>query len=247
MRIAAISDVHGNLPALEAVLADVATNGADVIVNLGDIASGPLWPRETLDRLMPLALPTIAGNHERQVLAGTDLGASDAFAAGQITDAQRAWLAALPPTRWLADDVLLVHGTPTSDLRYWLETLDPGAPTVRAATAEEVAERGAGFDLTRATLVLCGHTHVPRVVQLDARTLVVNPGSVGLAAYHATVPAPHVVEVGSPHARYALIERAGTSWQVSQCAVAYNHDVSADRADTGGRPKWARALRTGRI
>ena len=68
MRIAAISDIHGNLGALEAVLTGVADLGVDLIVNLGDICSGPLQPRETLELLRGLAVPTIAGNHERQLL-----------------------------------------------------------------------------------------------------------------------------------------------------------------------------------
>jgi predicted phosphodiesterase len=62
MRLAALSDIHGNLPALEAVLADIGRRGVERIVNLGDIVSGPLWPRETAARLLPLALPTVRGN-----------------------------------------------------------------------------------------------------------------------------------------------------------------------------------------
>jgi predicted phosphodiesterase len=253
MRIAAVSDIHGNLPALEAVLADIARLGADVTVNLGDIASGPLWPRETIDRLAALALPTIAGNHERQVLTDPPerMSASDAFAAAAITDEQRAWMRALPATRWLAADVLLCHGTPTSDADAWLETVVPGPlPAIRPALASEIAARaaGAGDDLGDATLVLCGHSHVPRIVQLDERVLVVNPGSVGLPAYEGHTPHPHVVETGSPHARYALIERgAGGGWHVSQRAVTYDWHASAARAAAGDRPEWALALRTGRV
>ena len=66
MKLAVISDIHGNLPALDAVLADIAAHRVEQIVNLGDILSGPLWAADTADRLMALALPTIAGNHERQ-------------------------------------------------------------------------------------------------------------------------------------------------------------------------------------
>src|SRR5687768_405917 len=110
MRLAALSDIHGNLPALEAVLADIGRRGVDRIVNLGDIVSGPLWPRETAARLMPLALPTVRGNHERQLrdLPPAAMGASDAYAHAQLTPAQRHWLDSLPPTLSLPQ-ALLCH------------------------------------------------------------------------------------------------------------------------------------------
>ena len=69
MKIAIISDIHGNLLALQAVLADIARQGVDQTVNLGDILSGPLQPAETADLLMAQKFPTIKGNHERQLLA----------------------------------------------------------------------------------------------------------------------------------------------------------------------------------
>jgi len=114
MKIAALSDIHGNLFALDAVLADIERRGADLIVNLGDILSGPLLPRETADRLMALQLPTLRGNHERQVLSmdPADMGASDRYAFDTITEAQRDWIAALPPVLCLAQDVFLCHATP---------------------------------------------------------------------------------------------------------------------------------------
>ena len=64
-RYAILSDIHGNLPALEAVVADAEAQGCDIFVNLGDTLSGPLWPRETAEYLMARDWPTIAGNHER--------------------------------------------------------------------------------------------------------------------------------------------------------------------------------------
>ena len=114
MRIAAISDIHGNLAALDAVLADIGRRGVDRIVNLGDILSGPLDPAATADRLIALDLPTIRGNHERQLLTldRAAMGASDAHAAPLLTDAHRAWLTSLPATMRLAPDILLCHGTP---------------------------------------------------------------------------------------------------------------------------------------
>ena len=72
MKLAVISDIHGNLLALRAVLADIARQGVDQTVNLGDILSGPLQPAETADLLMTCNFPTIRGNHERQLLALLD-------------------------------------------------------------------------------------------------------------------------------------------------------------------------------
>jgi predicted phosphodiesterase len=99
MRFAAIADIHGNLPALEAVLADIARRGADFAVNLGDLVSGPLWPAETAGRLMGLGLPTIRGNCDRQIATfePQQMGLSDAYARQELRPDHLAWLACLPP------------------------------------------------------------------------------------------------------------------------------------------------------
>jgi predicted phosphodiesterase len=257
MRLAIISDIHGNLPALEAVAAEMAAVAPDLVVDLGDIASGPLWPRETVQWLMareaaaPARWITIAGNHERQVLAPDigAMGASDAFAARALGPAERAWLAALPATRQLAPDVLLCHGTPASDLVYFMETVVPGFGVeggrgLRAATADELRERAAGA--LGNSLILCGHTHVARTMAVDGGPLVVNPGSVGLQAYDDDHPLPHVVEAGSPHARWALLERgADGAWHVQLRSTPYDWRAAAARAEANGRVDWADALATG--
>ena len=125
MKIAAFSDIHGNLAALDAVLDDAYRQGADVVVNLGDIFSGALYPCETADRLKPLGLPTVRGNHERQLLSSdlSRMGLSDCFALRSLRDDQLAWIRDLPTTLKLIEDVLLVHGTPESDLSYFLDTV----------------------------------------------------------------------------------------------------------------------------
>src|ERR1700674_1905503 len=98
MRLAVIADIHGNVLALEAVLADIGRRGADRIVNLGDCVSGPLWPRETMDLLDTLGLPTVRGNHDRWVAETPRerMYASDAIAHDRLTQAQCRALGTLP-------------------------------------------------------------------------------------------------------------------------------------------------------
>ena len=241
-RIALISDVHGNVAALEAVLADVDARGVTAVVNLGDHVSGPLWPRETATLLMARGWPSIRGNHDRMVTDDPPAahGPSDAFAAAAIDDAQRAWLAALPSTLDLPDHGLfLCHGIPADDRLYLLES--PVDGRLVAARPDQIATR---LGDVRASIVACGHSHIPRVVHHGA-TLVVNPGSVGLPAYEHTGTHAHVSEVGSPLARYALLERHADGPRVVSIALPYDADAAATRAQANGRPDWAHALRTG--
>ncbi len=261
MRIAAVSDIHGNLPALEAVLADIDCEDVDLIVNLGDLVSGPLWPLETARRLMALDWPTIRGNHERQLLSVPveQQGDSDAQASHALGDAEHGWLAALPNTLRLAGDVQCCHGTPSSDLQYLLETVVEGfdaararrgeaaAHGLRAATVIEVTAR-IGAPLDAASVLLCGHSHVPRILPLPSGAIVVNPGSVGLPAYDDAHPLPHWVENEGPQARWALLERgAGGHWTARLRATHYDHAHAARRAEAHHRGDWADALRTGRV
>jgi predicted phosphodiesterase len=250
MRWAVLSDIHGNLPALEAVIAEFTAEGITQVVQLGDALSGPLWPAETADRLIALGWPAIAGNHERQVLTipRERQGASDAFAAERLNDAQREWLRSLPPTCWLSPEIFCCHGTPGSDLVYFLETVIPGCDVdgsngIRPATAAELRER---LGDARAPVVLCGHTHVPRIATVEG-CLAVNPGSVGLQAFDDDHGHPHRVENGSPLARWAVIERGPRGWGASLRATPYDHEPVAQQAQRNGRGDWADALRSGRV
>ena len=239
-----LSDIHGNIAALEAVLADAGRRGVDQFVNLGDICSGPLFPVETADRLIALSLPTIRGNHERQVLtqAAERMGPSDRHAATKLRKDQLQWLAMLPPRLRLSAEILMVHGTPESDLSYFLETVTRDG--VRRATMAEVHERAS---VEEAAIILCGHTHIARAVALEDGRRIINPGSVGLPAYYDDFPFPHVIETGSPHARYAILTKEGSSWQPELIEVEYDWEEAAKTAQANDRPDWAHALRTGRM
>lgn len=244
MRLALVSDIHGNLPALEAVAADIRRQGVDQVLCLGDNLSGPLLPRETAQWLMASGWPVLAGNHERQVLEWTPEagGASDGFARAALGTAELDWLRSLRPVWPWAPDVLLCHGTPRRDDEHFLET--PQAGALRLASVAELTERLSGH--TEA-LVACGHSHLPRLVRTAAGQLLINPGSVGLQAYVDDEPERYVVERGTPDAAYAIVECRHGRWQGSHHAVPYDAAPMADLAQRHGRPEWAQALRTGRV
>ncbi|MGQ0711713.1 MAG: metallophosphoesterase family protein [Rhodoferax sp.] len=243
-RLAVLSDIHGNLPALQAVVADLRSRGITQVVNLGDSLSGPLWPLETAHYLMQQDWLHLAGNHERQLLRTPPerMGPSDAYAHRQLDARSLDWLRTQPSTHWWADDVLLCHGTPLHDHHYWLEDVTAGQ--VHPASATTVAER---LGPVQASLVACGHTHVPRWVCTTGGTRVLNPGSVGLPAYDDAHPEPHGVQTGAPDARYAIVERSAAGWMAQLCCVPYDHEAAAQRAQANGREDWARALRTGYV
>ena len=111
-----------------------------------------------------------------------------------------------------------------------------------AATAAEIEARLGGVD---ADLVVCGHTHVPRSVRAARGQLIVNPGSVGQPAYADDHPYPHVVESGSPDARYAIVEYIDGQWRSSHFAIPYKHAEMAALAKSRGRLDWEGALLTG--
>ncbi|HYD83252.1 MAG TPA: metallophosphoesterase family protein, partial [Opitutus sp.] len=205
-RFAVIADVHGNAIALEAVLADVARRGTRMIVNLGDNANGPLEPARCVELLRSRVTVNVRGNGDRGVADAETSLRSAKFARERLDQAAIAWLGELPRVHE-GDGWTAFHAAPENDEEYLLEEVSAGGVTLREAAA--VAERLRGV---RGELLLCGHTHVPRAVRLGDARLVVNPGSVGLPGYSVANPFPHKMENGSPHARYAIVERGAAGW-----------------------------------
>jgi diadenosine tetraphosphatase ApaH/serine/threonine PP2A family protein phosphatase len=152
-----------------------------------------------------------------------------------------AWLADMPPTMVYRDDVFLCHGTPRSDTTYWLDRVTDGA-IIEASPIEDVEAEATGI---AGSLILCGHTHIPRVVRLRDGRLVVNPGSVGCPGYDGHAPVFHKVQAGTPDACYAILERARRGWSVTFRYVPYDHLAMAEMARRNGLPVWASALATG--
>jgi predicted phosphodiesterase len=245
MRLAVISDIHGNLAALEAVLADIRERGVDSTVNLGDCVTSPLWPKETFEALQPLALPTVRGNHDRWIEEFPDekLSPAGRFARDALSPEQRRALHGLPSRIDLGEGILACHGTPDDDTTCLLEeALDDG----RFVPARRDVLRTRLGNAATARVVLCGHSHRQAVVHGPGECLILNPGSVGCPVF-ADLPFAAGLEHRSPHARYALLTRRGKSFQVEMLALEYDWEAAAARALANGRPEWAQALSTGRV
>ena len=240
---AVLSDIHANLWALEAVLADLASRGLSRIINLGDTLYGPLEPQATAECLMQLPVISIQGNQDRLLLEQPipPISHTLAYVLQQLAPRSLAWLAAQPATYVLADDLFLCHGAPRSDQAYLLESMSPAGGFLQEPAAIQAQLAG-----VPQPILLCGHSHIPRIVQLPSGQLVINPGSVGLPAYSDDLPVAHKMENGSPHARYAVLTNTAAGWTVDQVAVPYDCSKAAARARHLGQDEWAKWLETGR-
>jgi predicted phosphodiesterase len=161
--LAALYDVHGNLPALEAVLDEVDRLEPDVLLFGGDVAAGP-FPHETIELLRGLDARFVMGNADRTLIDGR-LGSMFDWATTQVTEEHKDFLRGFEPTMAI-DDVLYCHSTPASD-EEWITILTPD--DVSAQILGEV-----GYP----TLVQ-GHTHT-QFDRMIGSTRVVNAGSVGM-------------------------------------------------------------------
>ena len=219
MKVAALYDVHGNLPALEAVMADQRSADADVIVSGGDLVMGPL-PAECLDLLEADGrVRFLSGNGDREACEleqDGDLGEAAGWCSERLGPERLARVERWSSTVALEvpdlGGVLFCHGTPTSD-----------ASILTAATPEEDVARELGD--VHADVVLCGHTHV----QYDrrvGRTRVVNAGSVGM---------PYE---GSPDARWALLGADG----IELLSTPYDAVVALDALSRTGFPLFRQWL-----
>jgi putative phosphoesterase len=213
VRVAALYDVHGNLPALTAVLAEVDTLGVDAIVVGGDVASGPM-PAETLDALRARGARFVRGNAER---------VPDEWDAAHLYPDELRWLEELPVTVSL-DGVLYCHATPIED-----------TPLTTVFTPDEVLlERFAGFE---ESTVVIGHTHH----QFDrpvGGVRVVNAGSVGMPYEDRVEAFWTLVTDGEPSFRSTPfdVERAAaeirvSGWPGAGAFVAENLLVAPSRAE----------------
>lgn len=223
MKIAALYDIHGNLPALNAVLNELEEVKPDLIVVGGDIVSGPM-PKQTMERLFALADPVrcIRGNGDREVVMAFDGQPLPAalsekgrqktqWVAQQLTPSQRDFLCELPATATLhvegLGDVLFCHATPYSDE----EIFTPITPQERIVTI---------FAGIQEKMVVCGHTHMQ--FERQAGSLhIVNAGSIGMPF------------ADQPGAYWLLISPAGYEFR----RTAYDLETAAKEIRASGDPQ----------
>ncbi|CAM4173274.1 phosphodiesterase [Bacillus wiedmannii] len=242
MKIAIISDVHGNSHALKSVLEDIERRKVEMIINLGDSVYGPLDPLGTIEILMNNEMIHIKGNCDRMLWEPIqEQSATLTFVRNQLTENHIDWLKQ-HPFQFIVDDILFCHGKLTSDEVYLLEEMDENGAVLKSE--KNIMDQLKNIEQK---IIVCGHTHIPRVVYLANGKIIINPGSIGLPAYKDELPIVHKMESGTPHAKYVVIEKVLGEWVIEQISVPYNWEEAAELAVQQERHDWAQALKTGKI
>ena len=186
----------------------------------------------------------ILGNHDRNFINQNpnEQGLSDSYAFHSLNKNEKKWLTSLPSNLEILNGLFLFHGTPSNDEIYLLETIENGR--ARLATQSEIMKRLGELKLKD---MLCGHSHIPRIVELPRSRTIVNPGSVGLPAYDDEISEYHIMETGSPHARYAILEYQNNILSVEMISVSYDHQSAVKQALKDKRLDWAQGLQSGYV
>jgi predicted phosphodiesterase len=234
--LAVLSDIHGNLPALEAVLAELEREEVDQLLCLGDVALGP-QPAETVARVRALGCPVIRGNWDAWTLDGFPPAEGDPWRkfieqgewwAQKLSVDDLGFLRTFVPRAELRLDgvaALGFHGSPLSDNEMILAT----------TPHDELLRLFAGFEHP---LMLGGHTHV-QLVRVVEGTLFVNPGSVGLP--FRGLPLGELQPI-SPWAEYALVRVDGERLSVDLRRAPYDVEGMLEDTIASGAPHaewWA--------
>jgi predicted phosphodiesterase len=242
---AILSDIHGNSRALKAVLEDMQLRGVHNIINLGDHVFGALEPEGTAELLRQHDMICIYGNKDRDILESLDKLSPDSTMEKVIADLSSdtiSWLRQLPPIAIIDDLFFACHGTPESDSEYLLEEVNEYG--VFVYDDEVLVHKTANI---RERIILCGHSHVNRVIYLSNGKIILNPGSVGLPAYLGNGKHRFAMESMTPHAKYAIVQSDGIDISIEQVHCPYDWKAASETAKNNGRDDWASWLLKGRM
>lgn len=247
---AIISDIHGNLRALLAVLKDIKSREIETIINLGDHFYGALEPEGVAEVLRENPMICISGNTDRAILESIERDGKKSHkpemerVKNELCEESVAWLKTLPDTTTVDKLLYVCHGTPESDNEYLLEKVT--ANGVFVYNDEDLIEKVKDIN---ERIILCGHSHVNRAVYLSNDKIILNPGSVGLPAYLGSEKYEYrfAMESMMPHAKYAVVRTDGKKISIDQINVAYDWHAAADAARSNGNENWAQFLLSGRI
>jgi len=244
MKVAILSDIHSNYYALKKVIKDAKSKGVTQFINLGDILYGPIKPKKTYELLIKENFIHICGNQDRQIFDATKAEIKSnptmQFILKDLGKKPLKWMKSLPTTYIYDKDIFLCHGTPTDDLIYLLEDVSSGTNVLRKE--KEIQKLLLN---NKYPIILCGHSHTPRLIELKSGQLIINPGSVGLQAYSDDIP-PHKIQNFNSYASYSILEKQNDEYNVEFIRVDYNKNKAIKLALKNNRFDWAYALKTGK-
>ncbi|HLP62504.1 MAG TPA: metallophosphoesterase family protein [Candidatus Deferrimicrobium sp.] len=243
-KLAVISDVHGNLLALEAVLEDIYKKNIQAVINLGDSIYGPLWPEETALLLRKHNIIHVLGNEDEIIFTQPLKNPTCEYVWDSISNETLEWLKAIPRLYRLENRFIAFHGTAGSNQRYLIERVTgiKGNEIIIKTDKEFKAE----LESIPENLILCGHSHMPNIIRLAGGKLIVNPGSVGLQAYDDDMPSFHRMQNYTPYTRYLILEANGTDYNYEMRILNYDYQTAAKLAKKNNREDWTYWLLTGR-
>jgi predicted phosphodiesterase len=242
---AIISDIHGNSLAFASVLKDIRSRGIETIINLGDYFFGALEPEKVAEMMRANPMLCISGNTDREILQAIDSKfTKDGMdrVKGDLSEQSVNWLRSLPKTSTCDGLFFVCHGTPESDDEYLLEKVTRHG--VFVCNDEELIARTTHIN---ERIILCGHSHVNRVIYLSNDKIILNPGSVGLPAYLGTGEHRFAMESMTPHAKYAIVTADKENIRIEQVLCAYDWHKASQAARKNGNEKWAKFLLWGRM
>ncbi|RXK00943.1 metallophosphatase family protein [Arcobacter sp. CECT 8986] len=246
MQIAILSDIKSNVYALQEVIKDIKSRNIEVVLNLGDMFYGPIEPRATYELIRENKFINICGDKDREILEASLAQLEEnpmlRYVYEDLKEDVLYWIQDLQFEKIIGGIYYMIHGTYFDDSQYLLE--DISNDNIVPRSDEEIIRL---TDDIKATFILCGNSHIPKVHKLNNGQIAINPGSVGLQAFKSDKPSNHIVQNNTPDAAYTILTVDDNQYSVEQVRVKYDFEKAALKALENKKEDWAYALRTGKV